>query len=97
MSDPFAPLLNSFLLVVGDELLLKVKWLGEVDEILGLKWFFEGDGDVVGGFGDVGVAAGVLDVVKHLVLKLLPMQTTMTFELLLPFDCVDDDCVLVVL
>lgn len=97
MSDPFEPLLNSFLLVVGDELLLKVKWLGDVDEILGLKWFFEGGGDADGGFGEVGVGVGVFEVVKHLVLKLLPMQTTMTFELLLPFDCVDDDCVLVVL
>lgn len=36
----------------------------------------------------------VFDVVKHFVLKLLPMQTTMTFELLL-FDCVD--CTLSVL
>ena len=36
-----------------------------------------------------------MDVVKHLVLKLLPIQTTMTFELLLLLDCVD--CVLSVL
>jgi hypothetical protein len=28
-------------------------------------------------------AVAALDVVKHFVLKLLPMQTTMTFELLL--------------
>lgn len=69
-----------------------MKWLGDDDETLGLKWFFDGDG----GCGEVGVADGVLDVVKHLVLKLLPMQTTMTFELLL-FDCAVDDCVLLVL
>jgi hypothetical protein len=44
---------------------------------------------------DGGVDVTVLDVVKHLVLKLLPIQTTMTLELLLLFDCVD--CVLSVL
>jgi hypothetical protein len=47
------------------------------------------DGVVVAAF-----AVELFDVVKHLVLKLLPMQTTMTFELLL-FDIVD--CALSVL
>lgn len=37
--------------------------------------------------GAVLVVGVVFDVVKHFVLKLLPMQTTMTLLLLL--DCVD--------
>lgn len=75
------------LLVITGNGALYEQWLGDDDD----------DDDRVALTGMVGgceMLVAVFEVVKHLVLKLLPMQTTMTFELLL-FDCVD--CVLSVL
>lgn len=73
------PLLSELFSVV-----LNVKWL------LFLKlWLGDGDKLATPGFdGEVEALAG-FEVVKHFVLKLLPMQTTMTFELLLLLDWFD--------
>lgn len=77
-SELLSALWFNALLVVSVVVLYK-QWLGDDDDRLPLT----GDAD-----GDGVDAVALFDVVKHLVLKLLPMQTTMTFELLL-FDCVD--------
>lgn len=78
-SVPFTPLWFDLLLVVVCVEFFCVFWLAVDDDWFELKWL---GGEVAAG------AVAEFDVVKHLVLKLFPMQTTMTFELLL-FDCVD--------